>query len=256
MNFITALGISEHRVISLVGSGGKTTIMFALARELVSLGKRVVTTTTTMILIPTNQQSPHLVLGTEEATIIDEVQNKMNLYQHVTVAGRKLDDFKLKGIEPEVVDKLADSKNISHIIVEADGSAGRPLKAPNENEPVIPSSTSLVIAVGGIDGLGEVFDEDVVFRSQIASALLDESLGQIITVGLAARLLAHPQGIIKGTPEKAQIVYFINKLGPESSLPQASELAHLILETGNPQVKRVVLGQAQSDDPVLEVIQA
>jgi probable selenium-dependent hydroxylase accessory protein YqeC len=256
MNFITALGISEHRVISLVGSGGKTTIMFALARELVSLGKRIVTTTTTRILIPTNQQSSHLVLGTEEAVIIDEVRHKINIYQHVTVASRKFDDFKLKGIEPELVDKLADNKNISHIIVEADGSAGRPLKAPNDSEPVIPSRTSLVIAVGGVDGLGGAFNEDIVFRSQNASVLLDEPLGQIITVGLASRLLAHPQGIIKGTPEKAQIVYFINKLKSESSLPQARELARLILETGNPQVKCVVLGQAQSDDPVLEVIKA
>jgi hypothetical protein len=47
-----ALGIEAREMISLVGAGGKTTLMFRLAKELSLSGKRLVTTTTTKILEP------------------------------------------------------------------------------------------------------------------------------------------------------------------------------------------------------------
>ena len=47
-----AFNISPKEVISLVGAGGKTTLMFALARELASDKGCVITTTTTKILEP------------------------------------------------------------------------------------------------------------------------------------------------------------------------------------------------------------
>ena len=54
---IEALGLQAREVISLVGAGGKTTLMFRLAKELLLSGKRVVTTTTTKILEPTPEET-------------------------------------------------------------------------------------------------------------------------------------------------------------------------------------------------------
>ncbi|MCJ7704365.1 MAG: hypothetical protein MUO28_02375, partial [Desulfobacterales bacterium] len=47
-----ALGLRAREMISLTGAGGKTTLLFRLARELSLEGKKVITTTTTKILEP------------------------------------------------------------------------------------------------------------------------------------------------------------------------------------------------------------
>ncbi len=46
--------ILRHRIISFVGSGGKTTLMFAVAKKLSQLGKKVIITTSTKIYLPTD----------------------------------------------------------------------------------------------------------------------------------------------------------------------------------------------------------
>ncbi len=63
MKLKEALGIKPGEVISLVGGGGKTTLMFALARELASSGKTVITTATTKILEPSSTETSLLLLG-------------------------------------------------------------------------------------------------------------------------------------------------------------------------------------------------
>ena len=40
-SLIDALGLVSARLISLVGAGGKTNLMFALAREFAAVGERV-----------------------------------------------------------------------------------------------------------------------------------------------------------------------------------------------------------------------
>ncbi len=44
--------MKERELITLVGAGGKTTLMFALARELLTGHKKIITTTTTKIYPP------------------------------------------------------------------------------------------------------------------------------------------------------------------------------------------------------------
>jgi probable selenium-dependent hydroxylase accessory protein YqeC len=252
MKLVEALDIENHKVISLVGGGGKTTLMFALARELVSYERQVITTTTTKIYKPSHLESPRILISEFDEKIIEAfLQNTIKL-KHITIASEILTSGKLKGITPGLIDKLAKLDQVSHIIVEADGAAHRPLKAPNIHEPVIPCSTSLVVAVVGIDSLGCRLSEENVFRAEIASQLLGVGLGEIVTAASIARLITHPQGIVKGTPEHASIMCFINKVESEENLIQARHLATTILKTKHNQIVRVVLGRAQANDPVLE----
>ena len=53
-----SLGLGAKDVVSLAGAGGKTTLMFRLASELLLGGKKVITTTTTRILEPTSTETP------------------------------------------------------------------------------------------------------------------------------------------------------------------------------------------------------
>jgi probable selenium-dependent hydroxylase accessory protein YqeC len=117
---------------------------------------------------------------------------------------------------------------------------------------VIPCSTSLVVAVVGIDSLGCKLSEENVFRAEIASQLLGVGLGEIVTATSIARLLTHPQGIVKGTPEHASIMCFINKVESEENLIQARHLATVILSVKHTRIIRVLLGRARATDPVIE----
>lgn len=45
-------GVAFPRMTALVGAGGKTTLMYALARRMADAGRRVVCTTTTKIFPP------------------------------------------------------------------------------------------------------------------------------------------------------------------------------------------------------------
>jgi probable selenium-dependent hydroxylase accessory protein YqeC len=175
-------------------------------------------------------------------------------HRRITLARERLNSGKLNGISPEFVVKLAGLSQVSYIVVEADGAAHRSLKAPNPTEPVIPLNTSLVIPVVGVDAVGCRLTEKDVFRPEIVSNLLGLPLGEIISLGEIAFLITHHQGIIKGSPERARIVPFINKMDLDKGLSKGKDLADKILAMRHPQIERVVLGQAQSPEPVVEVI--
>lgn len=239
-----AFCIERGNVISLVGGGGKTTLMYALAREMAAPGGLVVTTTTTKILAPLSSQTDALRIESDEEEMITWLLTNAGKYRHVTVAREKLASGKLAGISPELASRIARLRQVSRVIVEADGAAHRSLKAPNDTEPVIPSDTSLVIPVVGIDALGCRLTPEHVFRPEIVSALLGLPLGTVMSAESVATLVTHERGIAKGSPAQARIVPFINKVDIDAGLSKGKELAARILAHRHPQINQVVMGTA------------
>jgi probable selenium-dependent hydroxylase accessory protein YqeC len=228
--------------------------MFALARELASSGSNVVTTTTTMIFPPLSGRTQFLIVEPDEGELIKSLSKNIGRYRHITIATEKLASGKLKGVSPDLVNRLIHLKLISYVIVEADGAARKSLKAPNATEPVIPESTSLVIPVVGVDVIDRSLSSENVFRAEIASVLLGLSLGTPISAESIAVLVTHLQGLTKGKPLDTRIIPFINKVEMEQDLSKARDIALEILHKRHRQIERVVLGQAQSLKPVVEVI--
>jgi len=251
-----ALDIQPKELVSLVGAGGKTTLMFALARELSDNKGLVITTTTTKIFPPSSSDTPSLIVSREEKEIVDFISKNASKVGHVTIASRLLaDSGKLQGISPLLVSRLIKLNLVNYIIVEADGASRRPLKAPNlPLEPVIPQLTSLVIPVVGIDALGCKLSEENVFRSAIASKLTGLALGETVSAETIANLILHPSGITGGSPAQARIIPFINKIDLHADLSIARDLASKTLDKGHLRIDRVVLGQARLNPPVVEVV--
>ena len=253
MKIKDALALKPEEIISLVGGGGKTTVMFALAHELAAGGSRVITTTTTKIMIPSPRESAHIILAPDEKELVARAQRELGNHNLITVATAKLPSGKLDSISLETVAALAETKKADYIIIEADGAAHRPLKAPRENEPVISPLTTLVIAVIGVDALEQKLTEDYVFRAELAAKLLEVPPGTTITPVLIAKLITLPAGITKGSPETARIVPFLNKINIAGGLSKGRQIARAILAMRHPQINTVILGQAQSADPVIEI---
>jgi len=248
-----AFDISHNEVISLVGGGGKTTLMFALAHELVATGGAVITTTTTKIFKPSDSDT-FLILEPDEEKLIARMLSELKNYQHISLAAEDLPSGKIGGIRPEMVDRLAELEPLSYVIVEADGARRKSLKAPNATEPVIPDSTSLVVPVVGIDALGCQLTEENVFRPEIVSRITGLPLGSIISAETIATLVTHTEGIIKGSPGHARIIPLLNKIDLEGGLSKARDLAAKILERKHPRIDKVLLAQVQCVEPVVEVV--
>ncbi len=220
-------------ITSIVGGGGKTTLLLRLARELREAGARVVVTTSTHIFPP--EGIPTLTDGTlaEVSTLLDQ---EGLLCLGTSVEKSKLAAPKFAFAELE---KIAD-----YVLVEADGAKGLPLKAPAEHEPVIPAETSLVVAVAGLDGLGKPISETV-FRPALYSALLGMDEQHIVTSDVLARVLTHPLGQRKGLLSGMRFGIVLNKADSEADKRAALQVA---LNLDQNLVERVViasLGQTE-----------
>ena len=249
-----ALGLKEREAIGLVGAGGKTTLMYRLAKELSLSGKRVVTTTTTKILEPKSDETNFLFVDSDEKKIKDFVWRHLDQYRHVTVARERLGSGKLKGISPRLVNELWSFDKIDTIIVEADGAAGRPVKAPREWEPVIPRATTLVVAILGVDGVGRELNEENAFQPGRISEITGIRPGEKLTDEAMAILMTHAEGIFKGASSSTRAIAFLNKVDIPGGVTKAKTIARKIFEKKRGQIERVVLGQLKKEPPVAEVM--
>jgi len=249
-----SLGLREREVISLVGAGGKTTLMFRLARELLLGKKKVLTTTTTKILEPVQGETVFLFVDRDEGKIREFVHRHLGQYGHITVATERLGAGKLKGISAALAMELWNSGEIEYLIIEADGASGKPVKAPRQGEPVIPLNTTLVVAILGADGVGRDLAEEGVFRPEIVSRITGIPMGGRMTEEAMAILMTHEEGIFKGAPSSSRVVAFLNKVDIHDGMTAAKRMGQKILQRRHPRIERVVLGQVKHDPPVAEVL--
>ena len=252
MNLSTALQLAPKDVVALTGGGGKTTLMFRLAAELAAASRQVVTTMTTRIFVSQMAQAPYTLMLHGERALLAQLPEALAEYGHVLIAGSTIvEQDKVQGVPPELLDRVAAQLAVDAVIVEADGSRRLPFKAPATHEPVAPSSTTVLMPVVGLDVLGQPLASGRVHRPEIVAALTGAAPGDPVTPEIVAAVLAHPQGGAKGLPPGARLVPFLNKAEDETTVVQARRIARLLL--AYPRVDRVVIGAAQAADPVREV---
>ena len=231
-------------VLSLTGGGGKTSLMFHLAQQLSRSGKKVLTTTTTKIFYPTAEQNESVLVDTDPESILQQVASQRQT-NHITAASELLaDGSKLKGFPSEAIDLFEKSGCFDWILVEADGSARRPLKAPAEHEPVIPDNTTVLVAVAGLEVLGCPLAEEIVFRSNLAGSLMDIPEGEPITEAAMVNLFNHPLGAFKGAPDQTRRFIFLNKADNSKRREAAARIAALLRQNPQPVADYLLVGQA------------
>jgi probable selenium-dependent hydroxylase accessory protein YqeC len=249
-----ALLLEKAGVVCVVGAGGKTSLMYRLARELSRDGEKVLSTTTTRILPPTPEQSPGCILGATVEEIIARAAPALGRHRHVTAAaGVSADPAKLAGLSAETIDRLWASRVFDWVIVEADGAAGRPLKAPAEHEPVIPSACSRLVGVVGLRALGRPLTGQWVFRPEAFSRLAGIAAGAEVTGEAVAAALAHEQGVLKGAPGQCRRLAFLNQADEPGGQAAGFRIADLLKRFGGSRIQRVIVGQVLKEPPVSAV---
>ena len=249
-----ALLLEKGGVISLVGAGGKTSLMFRLARELSSSGDSVLTTTTTKIFEPHPTQSSRVLVSDSVTELLAEARNMINQHRHLTMARNRLTaEGKLIGFTPEAVDAIRSSHLFKWILVEADGAAGRPLKAPAEHEPVVPQSTTTVVGIAGLSVLGRPLNDQWVFRPDFFARLTGVPRNENVDEAAIARAFAYPNGTFKSTPVRALRAVFLNQADLSGYRAAGQRIAKLLLADSRAGIKRIVVGQLRLKSPVWKI---
>ena len=113
-------------MISIVGGGGKSTLLFTLAQELMEDGFRIISTTTTKVRYEEAGRAPCFINQASTPDFLREAERAALREGHVFVGRSILPVGKVEGIDPELADTLFEEMPIDFLIAEADGAAGLP----------------------------------------------------------------------------------------------------------------------------------
>jgi probable selenium-dependent hydroxylase accessory protein YqeC len=204
---------ARDRVISIAGAGGKTTLMFALARERAREGRAAAVMTTTHILCPKPSKTLAVVTGGPQEAARAFSQGKL-----VAAGSPDAERFKMTAPSGETVKYLLD--HAQALIIEADGSKLLPIKFPNDTEPVLLPQTNRVVVVAGLSALGRSMEE-VCHRAPLACERLDLSPKEPVTPRVIARLVT--EGYARYQP-----IVLLNQADTPERLRAGEEAAALL----------------------------
>lgn len=177
------LRLPEHAVISVTGAGGKTSLIFAWARELAAEGRDVVITTTTHMYRPARMEEDGI---------------------RIVVSDDPERPDKVTAPPAGVLESLKETADV--VLIEADGSRRMPLKWPGEHEPVIPDNTDITVCVAGLSALGRSVP-DVIFR---ADELPDVLKRDTVDINLMHAMISSRSGGQKGV--RGEFRVFMNQV--------------------------------------------
>ena len=231
---------ASYHTVSLVGAGGKTTALFQLGDELVRRGAPSVILTNT-----THLGAWQVSLTEQHIVATDLIALKEIPPRGVILVTGDFDNGRATPIDTMTLKWLREycmEKNIP-LLIEADGSRQKSLKAPAAHEPPIPEFTDTVIVVAGFGTLGKPLTDEHVHRAEIFSQLGGLPLNQIITPDTLGRVLAHPQGGLKNIPPHARRVVLLNQADTPELQSIGGNMARALLD----QFDAVIVGALQKN---------
>jgi molybdenum cofactor cytidylyltransferase len=251
-SLVEAFGLKHGDLVSIVGGGGKTSLMFALASQWP--GPAISTTTTRIFRNQIEIAPSALSIGPGadvDSLALEILDENLKLNQHCLVFGEITGD-KAHGVPLNVPLVLLERSMAEIALVESDGSRMRPCKAPADHEPAIPDGVTLVIPTIGIDAINSSVSA-AAHRPELVGRLTQLSVDDVLTTEALATLLTHPEGGLKNIPDDARIIPFINKVESTDQLLAARDIACRAL--GEERITKVILGKLHEVRQVREVHQ-
>lgn len=228
---IKCFQFSENAIVSFIGSGGKTSLMWYFAEHFRNR-KKVLVTTTTKIAMPTDNFYDFFYQNTAEIA--------RPLERGITLVGQSV----------EKVDKLGYAENISDffpffdiILIEADGSRQLPLKGWATFEPVVLENTTQTIGIVPLSSLGKRINETTIHRLPLFLELTDARLGDVVTVQTLIDLVQHPKGLFQKS--HGQKCLYLNQVETEKEYQLAKEFVQRLTDLKEIQPDRIIAGSIQ-----------
>ena len=209
--FLTEKG----HIVSLIGGGGKTTLLYAFARHCAAKGWKVLVSTTTHI------QKPEAYYAPEDAAV-----RALWAAGEYAVVGTPAEGDKLTAPPEKMLKRWMQEADA--VFLEADGAKRLPCKAPAAHEPVLLPESDFVLAAAGLSAMGRPLRE-VCFRLDAACKLLGADPETLLTPELLAELLASELGGRKNVGERRFSVV-LNQADDAARIAAGQETLHLLQE--------------------------
>ena len=217
------LGVGRPEMVAFVGAGGKSSLLLRLGAELAEAGRRVVVTTTTKM--GAGQIPRWATTCRTEAEVTDGLGRGEAIFLVGDISADKV-----TGVGPESLDRVFVDLSPDYVLLEADGARGRSIKAPAPYEPVIPTETTLVVVVVGIDAVGRPI-ADAAHRPDLLAALLERSLEDPVRPIDIARAVSHPEGGRQWVPDGVRVTVALTKVTPGPAPVAATRITELLADT-------------------------
>lgn len=201
-----ALRMEPSTCAAFIGAGGKTTAMFKLARE---LNQPVIVTATSHLGIWQIPLADRHIIANDPSPI-EEMEDGLG---GVILITGEINGDRTKPVNDTLLEWLKQfcGYHAIPLLIEADGSRQKPLKAWTDHEPPIPEFVDMVVQMIGLSGLGKPLMDEFVHRADIFSKLSGLGNGEIISPEAIARVLTHLEGGLKNIPQKARRVVLLNQ---------------------------------------------
>ena len=207
MNLIDTFKINNKDIITIIGAGGKTSLMFS-ASSLLRNDYKVLVTTTTHIYVPDNNLYDKIIMLThfENENYNNILQNNKN---GVYVIGSHIvNNSKIKGLTFDMLDKITPYFDV--VIIEGDGSKEKSLKGWNDNEPVIYPKTTKTIGIVDISSIGIDINEENIHRVDKFLEIINDYSNNKVNIEHLEKLILNEKGLFKFS--KGEKILFINKV--------------------------------------------
>lgn len=248
MNGLVDLLSARSGLVCAVGAGGKKTTLYHLATH--HPGRVGLTCTVPHGFFP--ESLPGQVVVAEQQAITAAVLDAARSNRLVSFALPPVKKARYGGVDPSVIEEIRRREIFDVLLVKGDGARMRWIKAPNDDEPLIPKGTTTVIALVSARALGAPLTEGTAHRPLHVAALTGARPGEPITAAHVARLLASDDGALKGTTG-ATVVPVINMVDDAKRRAEATGAARHALQLTD-RFDRVILTSHRRDDPLVDVV--
>ncbi len=243
MGLIDTFKIKDKDIITIIGAGGKTSLMYSASSFLRNKYKVLVTTTTHIYVPDEDIYDEILMLNdfTDESYISILKNNKNGVY---VVGNYIVNNCKIKGLTFEMLDKIIPYFDI--IIIEGDGAKEKSLKGWRDLEPVIYPKTTKIIGVLDITSIGLDINEENIHRVDKFLDITNDYCANKVSIEHLEKLILNKNGLFK--INKGENILFINKV--ESTIDKINTLNLIknIKEKNNSNISNYIYGSIQKNE--------
>ena len=155
---------------------------------------------------------------------------------------------------PELVAELHRRCGFAATLVKADGARMRLIKAPADDEPVLPPGSATVLPVVSARAFGRPLGPEVAHRLDRLLAVIGAAPGEPLGAVHVARLLTSEAGALQHA-QGAVVVPIINMVDDDATLDAARAAAREALAMTR-RFDRVALTAMTAADPLVELVVA
>ena len=226
----------QRKILAIVGSGGKTTLLWHLAQA--ERERRVLVTAASKLFYPPESAFDHY-LSDLDAFAMTRAGQGVSLGAVPANPGLCADSFFSReqgdtGKERKLLPLSARSMGrvaplFDRILLECDGSRRRPLKGWAAHEPPVPAWAEVTVGVLPLWCVGRRLSDRLVHRPELFCALTGAGMGEIFTPQHVAELVCGSGGMFKKAAGE-RVVFFsqIDRMEEEEALRTAGTVAEAI----------------------------